>query len=123
MSPLLDEAALVSTLNVPVAVQTAEFTRTAASLCILDALDRRLQRNYVGNIINNAIQLNERIRELEILARLTWDFEQGKTLEEVAKACQDLFVVKLQHAEAHRKALLQIMDEVVQCPWEGTTIQ
>lgn len=125
MSPLLDEAAICATLSMPCDARSAEYTRTASSMAILDAFDRKLLREPAMDIFRAALELNERLREVEILYRVLWDLDNGKYKLDPPEAREPFEVVlkaRMEQAESSRLSLLSMMTKVMECPWENDII-
>jgi hypothetical protein len=104
---------------------TGEFTRTAAAMSILDAFDRKLERDEAIIVFRNAVELNERMREAEMIARTLFDVANGTYKLDPPEAIESYeFVLKarLELAEKARVALLTQMKKVEQCPWAEDTI-
>lgn len=123
ITPILDEAAIIAQLSVSAATDsTNEYLRTAAVLSIIDAHDRQINRNAYVQIVNRAVQMNERLRELEILCRLRLDLAR-QTPQAILAAVEGLQKVKFDQAEEWRKGLHEDMERLGACAWEDDQIQ
>jgi hypothetical protein len=115
----LDEKAIVATLGQPCDVRTAEYTRTASAMAILDAFDRNIGRDEAIVVFQCAVELNERMREAELLARVIWDVDNGKYKFDPPEKLESYKVVmksRLAQAETVRLQLLTQMKRVAECP-------
>ena len=125
LSPLVDEQAILAVLSQPCDVLSAEYTRTASVMTILDAFDRRLERDEAIIIFQSAVELNERIREAEMVARVLWDVGHGKYKfdpPEASASYETVLKARLEMAETARIRLLTQMTKVAQCPWADDLI-
>jgi hypothetical protein len=125
ISPQLDETAIIATLSAPCAVESAEFTRTASAMAILDAFDRKVLRHEAIIVFQAAIELNERMREAEMIARTLYDVGKGTYKFDPPETIETYKVVlgaRLEMAEKARLLLLTQMKKIEQCPWDDDHI-
>ena len=97
--------------------------RSASVLSIVDAYDRQLPRGAFGQVVQRAVNLNERLREVEIMARMRMDLTRdGRTIETVLAALDTLLKQKYEEAEGYRQGLHHDMSHVSEMAWEDDPI-
>lgn len=117
-SPILDEGNLIGTLAVPCAIHTAEFTRTASMMAIVDCRDRKVTRDFYIQVATGAMGLNETLRRAEILAQVVIDLDKNEFSREKVISCIEQLMIK---AETLRSKLKDRMDEVAECAYDTDT--
>lgn len=118
-TPILRQDILTHALAPAVAPEVAESLRTASMLTVLNAFDRKVERDFFIKVLANSLSLNETIRRLEV----GWQIKGilGKpelNMQNVDNAIEFLH----KKAEAHRKMVADCMDGMAQMPDAGTTI-
>lgn len=112
-SAVYNEGMIMQNLSYPSDQQTTLAIRQAALLATMDAWDRDLKREAFGEIIGDAMPLQEALSRLEILYGVADLIASGKfELSYITNTIEE----NLQRAETHRHNLIKHMELVVQCP-------
>lgn len=93
--------------------------RHASAAALLDAFDRRVERDYFVKVIDTAFNLNECLRRLELVrAVVELAAAEQLTMEKLQDITQQVF----ENAEEYRKKLHGFFQEIAQMPHELDTV-
>jgi hypothetical protein len=124
VSPLLDEAAILAQLAVKLDPKhTNQPTRSAALMAIVDAYDRQLPRGPFLQVVGRAVNMNEQIRQVEILMSMRMELLANEhSIEEIVKRIDKTLELKYQAAEEFRMGLYRDISYIEQMAWDDTPI-
>ena len=92
-------------------------------MAIVDAYDRQLPRGPFLQVVGRAVNLNEQIRQVEILMSMRMELlSEGHTIEEIVKRIDKAMELKYQAAEEFRMGLYRDISYIDQMAWEGEPI-
>ena len=118
-SPILNEALIASMLGTEPVAASAEYLRTAALMIIIDAYDRKIEREEFITAAKSAVQLIEMMGRLESVTGVHASFtSQHLTAERLEEAIR----VLTSNAETNRVSLAHFMERLIQCSEDGQTI-
>ena len=118
-TPLFNEELISQMLGAPPAAETGQQLRTAAFFMLLDAYDRKVDRETFSEVAKNAVQLTEMMGRLESTTGLYSTFNAEKLTKQ---GFADALAIITGHAESCRLALVNQMSLIIQCPWSDETI-
>ena len=117
-SPQLNEAMIAATLGAPPMQESGEPLRTAAFLTIVDAYDRKVDRDTFFETAQAACQLSEMMGRLESITGISNSFKAEKlTIDKL----EDALATVTGHAEVFRMTLIRKIGLMMQMPWDDDT--
>ena len=124
VSPILDEDKIINQLAVPVSpAHSNQPTRTASTMAIVDVYDRLLPRGPFLQIVAKAVNLNERIRQVEMMMSIRMELAADEyTREQIVERLDQAIKAKHQEAEEFRIGLHRDMCFVQQLAFADDAI-
>lgn len=124
VSPILNEQAILAQLALQlVATHTNAPTRSASVTAIVDAYDRQLPRGPFLQIVGRAVNLNERIREVQILMSMRMELMANEhKIEDIVSRLDKMMAQKYQEAEEYRVGLYRDISYISEMAWDGDAI-
>jgi hypothetical protein len=117
--PILSELIVMASLDIPVSLQNIESLQSAALISVVDAFDRRIERESFCEIVAASLALHSYLARLNLAAAVESLLAKDVlTLKKVQDAAQSLTM----DGEAARIALKRFMHLVVQCPTSADPI-
>jgi hypothetical protein len=111
--PILSELIVMASLDIPVSLQNIESLQSAALISVVDAFDRRIERESFCEIAAASLALHSYLARLNLAAAVeSLLAKEVLTLKKVQDAAQSLTM----DGEAARVALKRFMHLVIQCP-------
>ena len=124
VSPLLDEKAILAQLMIKLDPnKTNQPTRSASLMAIVDAYDRQLPRGPFLQVVGRAVNLNERIRLVELLMSMRMELmAKDHSIEDIVKRLDKVMNERYGEAEEFRMGLYRDISYIDQMAWEDTPI-
>ena len=117
-SAQLNEDIIITMLGVAPTAENGNDLRTAALLVLMDAYDRKIEREAFFKTAQTAVQMCEMMGRLESTTGVKSSYAAGKlTAENLDTALEAI----TGFAEANRKSLLHDMSLLIQCPEDDDT--
>ena len=115
-SPVLDEAAILAQLAIQLSpLHSNHPTRSASVMAIVDAYDRQLPRGPFLQVVGRAVNLNEKIRQMEILRSMQLELEVNEhTREAIVARLINALQEKFKEAEEFRQGLYRDISYIEQ---------
>ena len=123
-SPVLDEKAILAQLAITIdPTHTNQPTRSASVMAIVNAYDRGLPRGPFLQVVGRAVNLNERIRQVELLMSMRMELVDSKSTREQIVERLDKFVkASYESAEEYRIGLHRDTSYIGEMAWDGDVI-
>lgn len=117
--PLIEEQYMLSLLSLPANVGTVAQIKQGSLLSCVDAVDRKILRDPLIDILALSLSLTDTLGRMEIVQSMLPLLKDGSLKEEnLVEANATL--VKM--AEEKRLKLLRMMNNVADCPMTGETV-
>jgi len=92
-------------------------------MAIVDAYDRQLPRGPFLQVVGRAVNMNEQIRQVEILMSMRMELLANEhSIEEIVKRIDKTLELKYQAAEEFRMGLYRDISYIEQMAWDDTPI-
>lgn len=117
-TPVFNEDLIAQMLGAPPEAATGQQLRTAAFFMLLDAYDRKVDRETFSTVAKGAVQLTEMLGRLESTTGIYSTFNADKLTQQ---SFEDALAIITGHAEACRLSLVNQMALIIQCPWDADT--
>jgi hypothetical protein len=124
VSPVLDEAAIITQLAIQLSPAHSNHpTRSASTMTIIDVYDRQLPRGPFLQIVGRAVNLNEKIRQMELLMSMRLELAADQfTREQIVERLDKAIAETFQEAEEYRMGLYRDMKYVQQMAFADDAI-
>ena len=118
-TPFFNEDMIASMLDTAPSIEAGEQLRTASYITLLDAYDRKVDRNTFSEVAKQAVQLNEMMGRLESTTGIYATFKADKLTPE---KLEEAMAIITGHAESCRHALVEKLALIMQCPWSDDSV-
>lgn len=118
---ILNESVILQQLRLPLMQGNLKLLRHAAPCAILDAFDRGAKRDFMIELINSAIAVNEqcsRIQLLYQLAEMDTSTTPGEFVTIPSEQVQALAVDLAKSTEEYRGKVVELASQLAQMPKE-----
>lgn len=113
-TPILDEQAILMTLQAPALLETLEYTRYASANSVAACFDRKVERDFFISVLNLAFNINEHARRFQLMSAVVEGIQATPPIPiEKLVTARDTLGAEL---EIWKKQLVDRMTLIVQMP-------
>lgn len=114
--PLFDEQMIIDCLSQPVSFEAIGPLQSAAMMALVDCYDRKVEREFFGNIAATALALHTAMGRLHTTSVLRAMAKEEQFKDNPEREIDGAIKSLTQHATLRQKELNQMIHLLVQCP-------